>query len=245
MTPEPEGVSACFPAYNDAETIAWVVRRSARVLAAAGVPHEILVLDDGSGDRTGEVLDSLREEIPVFRPLRHEQNRGYGAALRGLFAAAREDWIFYTDGDGQFDPADLAQLLPLRAPGVALVNGFRDRRADPALRRALGPGFHRVVAATFDLPPLRDWDCDFRLFRRAALPPEAMTFADGTAVIEMLRALGTAGSAVEAGVGHRERPAGRSEYFRVRRIVRGHRNLLRLRRRIGAPPIRWRACFGG
>lgn len=239
----PPGVSACFPAFHDAASIGWVVRRAREALLRAGGAFEILVLDDGSADGTAAVLADLAGEIPELRLLRHEENRGYGATLRDLFAAARFPLIAYTDGDGQFDPAEIPRLLAAWEPGIALVNGYRERRGDPALRRLLGPRFHRVVAETFDLPPLRDWDCDFRLFLREESPPSRMTFADGTAVIELLTGF-TGKRFAEVEVSHRERPfGGASQYYRPLRVVEGHRNLLRLRKRLGSPPIRWRAWF--
>ena len=245
-TDRPPGVSACFPAFNDAGAIGWVVRRAAEALRGAGRDFEILVLDDGSADRTAEVLAALAAEIPELRTLAHEANRGYGATLRDLFAAARRPLVAYTDGDGQFDPLELVRLLDVWAPGIGLVNGYRLRRADGAARRVLGPRFHRVVAATFGLPPLRDWDCDFRLFRRDLLGDAPLTFDDGTAVVEFLAALGARGIQVaEVEVSHRERRAGGSQYFRPRSVLAGHRNLLRLHRRRGSPPVRWREWFGG
>lgn len=242
----PPGISACFPAFNDAASIGWVARRAREALLAAGGEFEILILDDGSRDETPAALASLEPEIPELRLLRHPENRGYGATLRDLFTAARLPLVFYTDGDGQFDPAELARLLAVRRPETALVNGYRTERAFPPLRRRLGPRFHRVVAATFDLPPLRDWDCDFRLFRRDAVPPETMTFADGTAVVEFLAAFARSGlSFAEAEVTHRERLGGESQYYRPGPVFEGHRNLLRLRRRFGSPPIRWSAWLRG
>lgn len=238
------GVSFCFPAFQDAGSIAWVVRRGRDALAGSGRPFELLALDDGSTDDTATVLARLADEIPELRRLRHPENQGYGATLRDLFHAARSPLVAYTDGDGQFDPAEVTRLLAAAGPGVELVNGYRLRRADPGLRRVLGPRFHRVVAETLGLPPLRDWDCDFRLFRRELLTDAPMTFADGTAVVEFLAGLGERGVAfAEVEVSHRERRTGTSQYFRPGSVIEGHRNLLRLRRRRGSPRIHWRAFF--
>ena len=239
------GVSACFPAFNDAGSIGWVARRAEEALRKAGREFEILILDDGSADRTAPELERLAGEIPELRTLRHDRNQGYGATLRDLFAAARFPLVVYTDGDGQFDPAELTSLLDAAAPGVELVNGYRQLRADGMLRRLLGPRFHRVVAATFGLPELRDWDCDFRLFRRDLCPETSMTFDDGTAVVEFLAAFGDRGVRfAEVEVSHRERRAGGSQYFRPRSVIGGHLNLLRLWRRRSSPPIRWREWMG-
>lgn len=244
MTRSDPGVSACFPAFNDAGAIGWVARRALEGLRGSGREFELLILDDGSTDRTAEVLASLAHEIPELRTLRHSTNRGYGATLRDLFAAARLPLVAYTDGDGQFDPLELPRLLDAAGPDVQLVNGYRRQRADGWLRRRLGPRFHRLVAATFELPPLRDWDCDFRLFRRELLQQTAMTCDDGTAVVEFLARLGEMGVRIaEVEVSHHERRAGGSQYFRPRSVLAGHCNLLRLHRRRGSPPVRWQAWF--
>ena len=246
MTGQELGVSACFPAFNDAGSIGWVARRARKALREAGREFEILILDDGSTDRTSETLAALAAGIPELRTLRHHTNRGYGATLRDLFAATRLPLVLYTDGDGQFDPLELTRLLDALAPDIQLVNGYRLRRADGPARRLLGLRFHRVVAATFALPPLRDWDCDFRLFRRELLQDAAMGFDDGTAVVEFLAELGEQGIRfAEVEVSHHERRAGGSQYFRPRSVLRGHRNLLRLHRQRGAPPIRWREWWSG
>ena len=238
------GVSACFPAFNDAASIRWVAERAHQALSASGREFEILILNDGSADRTEAVLERLAGELSEVRTLRHDRNRGYGATLRDLFAAARFPLVAYTDGDGQFDPLELTRLLEAATPEVPLVNGFRQRRADGPLRRRLGPRFHRVVAKTLGLPELRDWDCDFRLFQRDLHPETAMSFADGTAVVEFLAAFADRGIRfAEVEVSHRERRSGASQYFRPHSVVAGHRNLLRLWRRRGSPPIRWRAWF--
>ena len=241
MTQPASSVSACFPAFNDAGSIAWVARRAEEALRPSGREFEILILDDGSTDETAAVLRRLAAEIPELRTLRHPKNRGYGATLRNLFAAARFPLVIYTDGDGQFDPVELTRLLDAASPDVQLVNGFRRERADGFLRRFLGPRFHRMIAATFRLPALRDWDCDFRLFRRDLRIEASMTFDDGTAVVEFLAALGDRGVRfTEVEVSHHERRAGESQYFRPRSVIAGHRNLLRLWRQRGSPPIRCR-----
>lgn len=233
------GISACFPAFNDAGSIAWVARRAREALGSTDRDFEILILDDGSVDRTAEVLQRLAREIPELRTLRHEENRGYGATLRDLFAAARFPLVVYTDGDGQFDPFELTRLLDAMSPDVQLVNGFRRQRADGPLRRLLGPRFHRVIAETFGLLALRDWDCDFRLFRGDLGLETSMTFDDGTAVVEFLAGLEDRGIRfAEVEVSHSERRAGESQYFRPHSVVSGHRNLIRLWRRRGSPPVR-------
>ena len=233
------GVSACFPAYHDAGSIGWVVSRAREVLVASGRPFEILVLDDGSEDSTPAALEALAARLPELRLLRHERNLGYGATLRNLFRSARMPLVVYTDGDGQFDPLEISRFLDALDDETGFVNGFRRRRADSALRRWFGPRFQRVIARTFGLPPLRDWDCDFRLFRRELALEDSMGFDDGTAVVEFLASLGDRRVPfAEVEVSHRPRLTGNSQYFRLRSVALGHRNLFRFWRQRGSPRIR-------
>ena len=96
--------------------------------------YEVLVVDDGSKDETGQILDRLAAELPVLRVIHHPSNRGYGAALITGFANARKDLIFYTDGDGQYDVREMHNLLAQLGPNIDLVNGYKVKRADPCER---------------------------------------------------------------------------------------------------------------
>ena len=122
MKDSPPGISACFPAFNDSDSIGWVVHRAKEALRPTGREFEILILNDGSIDGTAAVLERLAREIPEIRTLRNERNQGYGATLRELFTAARFPLVVYTDGDGQFDPFELTRLLDAAIPEVGLVN---------------------------------------------------------------------------------------------------------------------------
>jgi glycosyltransferase involved in cell wall biosynthesis len=217
-----------FPAYNDAGTIASMVvsaRRTARKIAN---DFEILVVDDGSGDGTGSILEELEALVPELRVLRHAENRGYGAALRTGFAAATKELVFYTDGDAQFDPRELPRLVERLAPGVDYVSGYRKRRADPPLRVLVGNPYHRLVRAAFGLS-VRDIDCDFRLFRRQVLDEIELEESDGSMCIELLKKLQDAGCRfAQAPVSHYPRVYGRSQYFTLRGVLRSYLQLFRL-----------------
>ncbi|MDQ6709842.1 MAG: glycosyltransferase family 2 protein, partial [Candidatus Dormibacteraeota bacterium] len=104
-------ISAVLPAYNEEANLEEVVRRTAEALAGCARVSEIIVVDDGSQDGSAAVLDRLKTTYPTLRVVRHPQNRGYGAAVRSGFNAARYSWVFMMDADNQFDPNDLSLLL--------------------------------------------------------------------------------------------------------------------------------------
>src|SRR5262245_31526796 len=105
-------LSLIIPAYNEETTIRQAVREADVALSRLADDYEILVVDDGSRDATARIVQSLTEPHPTVRLLRHETNRGYGAALRTGFEAARFDQVAFTDADCQFHLDDLALLLP-------------------------------------------------------------------------------------------------------------------------------------
>lgn len=220
MGSKPDSISAFFPAYNDAATIGGLVEKTFQFLQASGREFEILVVDDGSRDATPEVLERLRKQYgQAFRVIRHPVNRGYGAALRSGFAAARKDLVFYTDGDGQYDPAELATLLAHLEPSVGLVNGYKTKRCDPFHRILIGKVYNAMVKWVFGLS-LRDIDCDFRLLRRTLLEQARLQYDSGVICVEMVYKLERMGCrVVEVPVNHYPRLYGHSQFFRWRSIL--------------------------
>src|SRR5438093_892379 len=129
---------------------------------------EIIVVNDGSTDGSAKLLETVMEREPLLRVVTHEHNRGYGGALLSGFGASTKQWVFYTDGDGQFDPAELELLVARAAGDIDVVQGYKLNRADNFARRAIGRVYHRFVSFVFGLH-VRDTDCDFRLMRRSML----------------------------------------------------------------------------
>ncbi|HZU75860.1 MAG TPA: glycosyltransferase family 2 protein, partial [Dehalococcoidia bacterium] len=177
------------------------------------------VVDDGSSDDSVAVLHAMAPRAPFLRIVRHPHNRGYGAALRSGFEAATRDFVFYTDGDGQYDPEELPVLVQAMRDGIGLVNGYKIRRSDPFHRVIIGRTYQFVARRLFGIT-LRDVDCDFRLIRSEMLRRIPLTFESGAIGVELVRRLQDAGCRmVEVPVHHYPRLHGRSEFFRVSHVL--------------------------
>jgi glycosyltransferase involved in cell wall biosynthesis len=189
---------------------------------------EIIVVDDGSADRSLDVLTALQADVPELRVVRHESNRGYGGALLSGFAAATRPWVFYTDGDAQYDASEITRCIDAVSPTVDVVQGYKVGRGDPWYRKVIGRAYHHTVKVLFRLH-VRDTDCDFRLIRKELLDRVELSSTSGVICVEMMRAFEQAGARfVEVGVSHHARPHGRSQFFRLPAIARSARQLLSL-----------------
>jgi glycosyltransferase involved in cell wall biosynthesis len=230
-----ESVSVFFPAYNDEGTIAGLVADALAVLPAIADDFEVVVVNDGSADRTAAVLEALARREPRLRVVHHPENRGYGAALRTGFASATKELVFYTDGDGQYDVKELAKLRPLLVGGVDIVNGYKLKRADGWQRGALGAAYNRLAHLLFSIP-IRDVDCDFRLLRRRAFEGVELFSSSGSICVEMVHKLHRAGRTfAEAPVNHYPRAHGRSQFLTAARLARTAFDLFSLWLKEGAP----------
>ncbi len=225
---EVRSVSAMFPCYNDAPTIGGLVDQVYAALTALVPIVEVIVVNDGSTDASRDVLDTMATDRPWLRVIHHPQNRGYGQALISGFTAARHDWIFYTDGDAQYDAREAALLVPLATSSIDIVQGYKVGRGDPWYRKIIGRFYHHVVKLMFRLR-VRDTDCDFRLFRRRLFTDAPLTSSSGVICVEMMFRFQRLGARfVEAPVHHYFRPHGRSQFFRLPAIGRSALQLLSL-----------------
>jgi len=236
MKNERPSISCFFPAFNDEATIAGLVQQALAVLPELTDDYEVIVVNDGSTDSTAAVLDVLARTYPRVRVVHHEQNRGYGGALRTGFESAAKELVFYTDGDGQYDVRELRSLAPLLTGGVDVVNGYKRARGDGARRKVVGAVYNQLAHLLFRLP-VRDVDCDFRLMRRSALGRVRLTSSSGVICVELVHRLQEAGCAfAETPVGHYARPSGRSQFFTPRRVARTAFDLLSLWARLVVAP---------
>ena len=222
-------LSVFFPAYNDAPSLPDLIGKAFSVLSGAVEDYEVIVVNDGSQDDTGAVLERLRQEYaPRMRVVTHPENRGYGGALRSGFAAATKDLVFYTDGDGQYDVGELPKLLALMGPEVGLVNGYKLERNDPWHRIWIGKIYNAFARFLFRIR-IRDVDCDFRLMRREILQRAELISTSGTICVELVRKLELSGCQVrEVGVHHYPRLHGSSQFFRLRSLLQTLFQLIRL-----------------
>jgi glycosyltransferase involved in cell wall biosynthesis len=214
------GLSIFFPAYNDSGTIASLVITALRTARKLTPDHEIIVVNDGSKDNTAEILDELARTYPEVRVVHHERNRGYGGALRTGFASATRDLIFYTDGDAQYDPAEMEVLWRRFGDDVDLVNGYKISRSDPIHRIVIGRVYHHTVTLLFGLT-VRDVDCDFRMMRRSIFDKVTLEKNSGVICLEMMKKITDAGFRIaEVPVHHYHRAYGKSQFFNFRRLAR-------------------------
>src|SRR5436309_8182792 len=182
---KPAGLSVFFPAYNDSGTIASMVIRAVKAASDLTPDFEIIVVDDGSADSTADIADELARTYPQVRAVHHPINRDYGAALQTGFRSATKDLIFYTDGDAQYDPAELPALWASMTADIDLVNGYKISRADPLHRIVIGRIYHHIVSILFGLK-LRDVDCDFRLMRRTIFERISLEKSSGIICVDMM-----------------------------------------------------------
>ena len=225
--PKP-GLSVFFPAYNDSGTIASLVISALQAARELTSDFEVIIVNDGSADATAQIADELARTYREVRVVHHERNRGYGGALRSGFEASTRDLIFYTDGDAQYDPAEMAVLWRAFNDDVDLVNGYKISRSDPLHRIIIGRIYHHTVKLLFGLR-VRDVDCDFRLMRRSIFDKVRLEKNSGVICLEMMKKIQDAGFAIaEVPVHHYHRAFGRSQFFNFRRLFKTAIDVMKL-----------------
>jgi|SRR5580765_2936264 len=225
---KPAGLSVFFPAYNDSGTIASMVIRAVQTASALTPDYEVIVVNDGSSDATPAIIDELARTYPHVRAVHHPRNRGYGGALQTGFRSATKDLIFYTDGDAQYDPSELAVLWERLSADADMVNGYKISRSDPLHRIVIGRIYHHIVKTLFGLT-VRDVDCDFRLMRRTIFERINLEKNSGVICLEMMKKITDAGFRIaEVPVHHYHRAFGKSQFFNFRRIAKTALDVLRL-----------------
>jgi glycosyltransferase involved in cell wall biosynthesis len=226
-----EGISAVLPAYNEESALEATVGGLRSVLAGLGRRFEIIIVDDGSADGTGVLADRLARGDPAVRVIHHPRNRGYGAALRSGFAAARLEWVFLMDSDGQFDPSELPAFVDASAAADFVV-GYRAARADPAHRRIFARAWAWLMRALLGVRA-RDVDCAFKLMRRSFLATMPLDAGGAFLSAEMLARAGRLGARIaERPVRHLPRRAGRQTGGSLKVLARAFYELARLGLRV-------------
>lgn len=215
-----KSLSIFFPAYNDSKSIPRLIDTANLVAKDITDDYEVLVINDGSKDDTKNILEKLQKRYRNLKVIHHSKNLGYGAALASGFRNSKKEWIFYTDGDGQYDPKELLFLLKNRKSDIDVVNGYKLRRSDNFVRKILGYLYNFFIHLLYPIP-ISDIDCDFRLIRGSKIKNVKLNSRGGSICLELVLKLQKNGARfAEVGVHHYEREHGHSQIFNIKNIFR-------------------------
>jgi glycosyltransferase involved in cell wall biosynthesis len=217
-------LSVVLPAYNEEQVIEGTLNDVLEVLNRWVRDFEVIVVNDGSVDHTGEIVAAVAARDAHVRVVTHEVNEGYGAALADGFAAATKELTFFMDSDGQFDIRDLAKLLPFIDEYDAVI-GYRQHRQDTLLRKLNAWGWKMLIALVLGVH-VRDLDCAFKLIRTDFLRQHPLETRGAMINAELLYKMRRANCSYrEVPVRHLPRRAGRATGANLRVILRAFREL--------------------
>ena len=224
-------LSIVLPAYNEEANVESAVEQASAVAQQLGMEYEIILVNDGSADRTGEIGRELMERVPHFRLVEHYPNRGYGGSLKAGFAAATKDLIAFAPADNQFDFGEIHLLLDA-LDGADIVSGYRAKREDHFVRRLNALGWNTLVRVLFGYL-CHDIDCGFKLFRREVLD-HVTIISDGAMIdTELLAGARARGFRIaEVPVTHLPRVGGEATGANFKVVAKAFRDLARFRRRL-------------
>jgi glycosyltransferase involved in cell wall biosynthesis len=224
-------ISVFFPCYNEQDNITRTVEQALAVLEKLNIGFEIIIVDDGSCDRTGRIADEIAGRNGMVKVVHHQTNLGYGAALKSGFKAAAKELVFYTDGDGQFDIGELPPLLPL-IEQYDIVSCYRLNRQDNLVRKINGWCWTKLVCLLFGMK-IRDIDCAFKLYKREIFDNIELSSSGALIDTEILaRAMRRGYSITQRGVRHYPRTAGKQTGANLAVILRAFKELLKLYNKI-------------
>ena len=223
-TPNTSSLSVVLPAHNEEEAIATTVHEVIETLSTWMLDFEIIVVDDGSQDDTGAILDTHSATYPCLKVIHHSVNQGYGAALVSGFEAASRDLTFFMDSDGQFDIHDLGRFFPLIEEYDAVL-GYRVDRQDTWVRKVNAWGWKILVGMVFGIY-VRDVDCAFKLYPASFFRSHKLETRGAMINTEILYKFTRAGyTYTQVGVRHLPRLGGRATGAKLSVILRAFREL--------------------
>ena len=224
-------LSVFFPCYNEQDNIERVARASLDVLTGLNIDFEIIIVNDGSKDKTGQVADQLAQKDNRIKTVHHQVNRGYGAALQSGFAASSKEYIFYTDGDGQFDIKELPLLFQY-AVDYDIVTGYRINRQDNLARKLNAFCWTTLVNLLFGMK-IKDMDCAFKLYKRRIFDDIKLKSTGALINTEIFaRAKNKGYKIFQIGVHHYPRTAGVQTGAKLKVILRAFKELFALYKQI-------------
>ena len=224
-------LSVVLPAYNEEENVESAVEQVSAIAQELGMDYEIILVNDGSADQTGEIARELEQRVPNFRLVEHYPNRGYGGSLKAGFAAATKDLIVFVPADNQFDFSEVHRLLE-RLDEADIVSGYRVDRQDSFIRKFNALGWNMVVRLLFG-SLCRDIDCGFKLFRREIL--DRVNIVSNGAMIDTEFLAGAKARGyriVDVPVTHLPRVAGEATGANFRVVAKAFYDLVRFRKRL-------------
>ncbi len=229
----PLRLTVFFPCYNEEANVERTTEKALAACRDLTNDFEIIIVDDGSKDRTAKLADDLAAKYPEVRAVHNNPNLGYGGALQRGFREATKDWVFYTDGDGQFDFGEIKKLLPL-LENHDIVSAYRMNRKDSLMRKLNAFCWGTLVNLVFGLN-IRDIDCAFKIFPRSLFDHIQMRSMGALIDTEILAQSKYLGYKIgQLGVNHYARTAGEQSGANLKVIARAFLELFRLRRQIKA-----------
>ncbi len=242
--PKPRSFTVFFPCYNEEANVENTTRAALRAFERICDDFEIIIVNDGSSDGTAEIADRLAREDSRVRAVHNDPNLGYGGALQRGFREARKEWVFYTDGDGQFDFEEVDKLLPL-LDDYDIASAYRLNRSESLMRKLNAFGWTCLVNAVFRLR-LRDIDCAFKIFPKRLFDEIEMKSTGALIDTEILARAKRLGYTIgQVGVHHYPRTAGEQSGANLRVIARAFKELFLLRRDIRSTKTRPRKTNAG
>jgi len=224
-------LSIFFPCYNEEANVERVTRAAVEAAGRFADDYEVIIVDDGSKDRTGEIGDKLAAADPHVRCVHNRPNLGYGGAVQRGLRESRKQWIFFTDGDGQFDFNEIPALIAL-LDRCDFAVGYRIKRADSFMRKANAWAWGTLVRALFGLK-VRDIDCAFKLLPKRLIDEIKLDSRGALISTELLARAAYKGYRIEeVGVHHYPRTAGTQTGAKLRVIIRAFKELFQLSKRI-------------
>lgn len=224
-------ISVFFPCYNEQENVGRTVERALAVLKKLETDYELIIVNDGSSDKTGEIADEIADRNNRIKVVHHQRNLGYGAALQSGFKTSTKELVFYTDGDGQFDIEEMPALLPLME-NFDIISCYRLNRQDNIIRKINGWCWTKLVCLLFGMK-IRDIDCGFKLYRREIFDNIKLSSTGALIDTEILaRAVRKGYRITQKGVHHYPRAAGEQTGANLHVICRAFKELFKLRSQI-------------
>ncbi len=238
-----QSVSVFFPCYNEEANVERTTLSALQVCERLFNDYEVIIVNDGSSDMTGDIADRLARDHKHVRAVHNALNRGYGGALQRGFDESSKEWIFYTDGDGQFDMGEIETLLPL-LDSYDIVSGYRIDRQDPLMRKINAKCWGWLVNTLFRMH-VRDIDCAFKFFPRSLFEQIEMQSTGALIDTEILAKANNLGYRIgQIGVHHFARVAGEQTGANPGVILKAFMELFALRRHISKVAPRTRLSVG-